>query len=222
MTPALHDASSASAPAHVRDRKRTAVYSSAVLVAGWVLIALSIVMLLRAGLGMAPYDVLNTGIARRTGFSPGTASWLACVGLVAIALTLRSRPGLGTLLGAFSVGALINVGLDLAPQVSGTVPRYALLMISLVPQYLGVCCIILSRGGKGPVELVTVGLMRKGVSVRSARWLVEAGCLVLGVVLGGSVGIGTVVQLAASGPAIAALLPIVARVVGMSPAQQNQ
>ena len=222
MKTTTHGLAQAQPSGHAREMKRAAVRSSAVLVAGWVLIALSIVILLRAGLGMAPYDVLNTGIARRTGFSPGTASWLACTGLVVIGLALRSRPGLGTILGAFSVGALINAGLDLAPQVDGTALRYVLLVLSLVPQYVGVCCIILSRGGKGPVELVTVGLMRKGVSVRAARWIVESGCLVTGIALGGSVGVGTVVQLAASGPAIAVLLPVVSRAVGMSQAWHNQ
>jgi uncharacterized membrane protein YczE len=194
---------------------RDACRSAAVLVAGWLLIATSIVLLLRAGLGMAPYDVLNTGLANRLDMSPGTASWLACGALVLIALTMRSRPGIGTLLGAFAVGALINAGLDLVPTVDVTAQRYALLAFSLLPQYLGVCCIILSRGGKGPVELVTVGLMHKGMPLRHSRWLVEAACLLVGALLGGSIGVGTVLQLVASGPAIAALLPFVSRATGL-------
>jgi uncharacterized membrane protein YczE len=181
------------------------------MVTGWALVAPSIVLLLRARLGVAPYDVLNAGISNRLGVAQGTASWIGCAALVVVALLLGVRPGLGTAPGALVVGAVINWCLAVTGDVNGLALRWSVFTAALAPLYLGVCCLILSRTGSGPTELVTRGLIKTGSSVRVARWVVEGGCLALGALLGGTTGPGTVVLLVVSGPVIAFLLPRVAR-----------
>jgi uncharacterized membrane protein YczE len=185
----------------------------AVLVAGWVLVAMAIVVLVRVRLGVAPYDVLNTAIANQFDIAAGTASWFACAALVMVAWLLGARPGVGTVVGAFVVGGWINAGLSVVDVVDQLPLRIALFAVALGVMYLGVCCIILSGVGAGPTELVTLGLMHRGAPIRVARWSVEGVCLAIGVVLGGSFGVGTVITLAVSGPVLAFLLPRVSRVL---------
>lgn len=177
------------------------------LLAGWLLIAISIVVLVRVRLGVAPYDVLNTALAAQLGIAAGTASWLACATLVLLAAALGARAGIGTLVGAFVVGGLINTGLAHTAEVSSLPLRIALFVGALGVMYLGVCGIIVSKVGAGPTELVTIGLLHRGASVRTARWAVEAGCLVVGAGLGGSFGVGTLVIMLVSGPTLAYMLP---------------
>lgn len=189
-------------------RKRVAV-----LCAGWVLIAVSIVALVRVRLGVAPYDVLNTAVAKQLGCATGTASWLSCAVFVTIAFFLGARPGVGVVAGAFVVGGLVNAGLAVVGDVHVLAIRVVVFALALCVLYAGVCCIILSKTGAGPTELVTVGLMRHGASIRTARWAVEGTCLGLGAALGGSFGVGTVLILAVSGPVLAYLLPRAGRVL---------
>jgi len=178
-----------------------------VLCVGWLLIAVSIVALVRVRLGVAPYDVLNTAVAKQLGWATGTASWLSCAVFVTVAFLLGVRPGVGMVAGAFVVGGLINTGLAVVGDVQVLAIRVMVFALALCVLYMGVCCIILSKTGAGPTELVTVGLMQRGASVRTARWAVEGTCLGLGAALGGSFGVGTVFILAVSGPVLAFLLP---------------
>jgi uncharacterized membrane protein YczE len=182
-----------------------------VLLSGWCLIALAIVVLVRVQLGVAPYDVLSTALAKQLNVAPGTASWITCSGCLGVAYMLKVIPGIGTLAGAFVVGGLINLGLNLVADIDPLVVRVPLFGCALIVMYLGVCCIIVSRVGAGPTELVTIGLMQRGLSIRAARWMVEGSCLIVGIVLGGSFGVGTVVLMAASGPLLGFLLPRVRR-----------
>jgi uncharacterized membrane protein YczE len=184
-----------------------------VLCVGWLLIAVSIVALVRVRLGVAPYDVLNTAVAKQLGWATGTASWLSCAVFVTVAFLLGVRPGVGMVVGAFVVGGLINGGLAVVGDVQVLAIRVVVFALALCVLYTGVCCIILSKTGAGPTELVTVGLMKRGASVRTARWVVEGTCLGLGAALGGSFGVGTVFILAVSGPVLAFLLPRAGRIL---------
>ena len=186
-----------------------------VLLAGWCLIAIAIVGLVRAQLGVAPYDVLNTALAKQLKVAPGTASWIACAVCVVVAYALKVKAGIGTLAGAFVVGGLINFGLSVAGEIDSLVARLLLFGGALIVLYLGVCCIIISRVGAGPTELVTIGLMKRGLSIQVARWVVEGACLTVGTLLGGSFGVGTVVLMAASGPLLGFLLPRIRRMVAL-------
>lgn len=179
----------------------------AVLSLGWLSVSTAIVAQIRAGAGLAPYDVLNTAVARQLSIQPGTASWLMCAVFVSLAWILGVKPGLGTLAGAFVVGGLINAGLSLTADPHGLVLRSVIFAASLAVLYFGICCIILSDAGSGPTELVTLGLVNQRFSLRSARWIVEGVCLCIGAVLGGALGVGTLCVVLVSGPALSFLLP---------------
>lgn len=184
------------------------------LVAGWALVAAAISVLIRIDLGVAPYDVLNVGIGERLGVAPGTGMWISGTVMVAAAWLLGRRPGPATPLGFLTIGFIINVMLPLVPEVASLPVRVVLLLPVLVTLYLGVCLIIVSGLGAGPTEVLMLALADRGLGVRGARWVIEFGCAGAGFLLGGPVGVLTVLLVVLAGPIISALLPLTTRIVG--------
>ena len=178
------------------------------LFAGLLLYGVSLAFLLRAGLGLAPWDVLHQGLAERTGATVGTMV-IAVSFLVLLAwIPLRQRPGFGTVANALLVG----VSLDLTMLVLGDVEswpwRILLLVGGVLLNALATALYIGALLGPGPRDGLMTGLVRRtGRSVRVVRTTLEVGVLVTGWVLGGTVGIGTVLYAVAIGPIVHVLLP---------------
>ena len=185
------------------------------LFGGWILVGAAISVIIRVDLGAAPYDVLNVGIGELLGVAPGTAMWLTGAVLVTVAWSLGERPGVATPAGFLAIGLIINVCLSTLPEVSNIRVRVILLVPALAALYVGVCLIIVSRLGAGPTEVFMLALTRRGLHLRLARWAIEIGCAVLGVVLGGPLGLLTVVIVLAAAPTISVLLPTVGRLTGL-------
>jgi uncharacterized membrane protein YczE len=185
------------------------------LIGGWLLVGMAISVIIRADLGAAPYDVLNVGVGTLLGVAPGTAMWLTGAVLVAVAWLLGERPGLATPVGFLAIGLIINLTLAAMPEVNTTLIRVMLLVPALAALYLGVCLIIVSRLGAGPTEVFMLALTRRGLHLRLARWAIEIGCAVLGVVLGGPLGAVTVIIVFAAAPTISVLLPRVGQLTGL-------
>ena len=186
-----------------------------VLIVGWLLVGFTIPVLIRIDLGVSPYDVLNTAIGRWLHIEPGTAAWLSAALLLSAAFVLGERPGIATFAGAFAVGALVNAGLWVLPDTLPLAVGVGLMAPLLLVLYLGVCCIILSALGAGPTEVFMLGLVRHGMSFNLSRWLIEAGCALVGAVFGGAIGVMTVVMVFGAGPLIAVLLPRVSARTGL-------
>jgi uncharacterized membrane protein YczE len=185
------------------------------LVGGWLLVGMAISVIIRVDLGAAPYDVLNVGVGTLLGVAPGTAMWLTGAVLVAVAWLLGERPGLATPVGFLAIGMIINQTLATMPEVNTTLVRVVLLVPALAALYLGVCLIIVSRLGAGPTEVFMLALTRRGLHLRLARWAIEIGCAVLGVMLGGPLGAVTVIIVFAAAPTISVLLPRVGQLTGL-------
>lgn len=165
-------------------------------------------------LGVAPNDVLNTGLSDTFGFDVGTAAWITGVVAMVIAWALGRRPRLATVLGSVIVGLSINGTLALlpAPDVMGV--RIAFLVGGLVIIWLGITGVVASDMGAGPLELVMLAFMDRGASIRWSRWGLELTLLLLGLALGGSAGLGTVLFALGTGPVLAVTLPPAAARMG--------
>jgi uncharacterized membrane protein YczE len=185
------------------------------LVGGWLLVGMAISVIIRVDVGAAPYDVLNVGVGTLLGVAPGTAMWLTGAVLVAVAWLLGERPGLATPAGFLAIGLIINQALATLPEVNTTLVRVVVLVPALAALYVGVCLIIVSRLGAGPTEVFMLALTRRGLHIRLARWAIEIGCAVLGVVLGGPLGALTVIIVLAAAPTISVFLPRVGRLTGL-------
>ena len=171
---------------------------------GLALFAFSLALMLRAGVGLGPWDVFHEGLALRTPLSIGQGMILTGLSLVVFAaLVARLRPGLGTLLNMLVVGVWVDVFL-----ASALVPRPEAWPLGALTFALGLVLngvatgLYLSAGlGAGPRDGFALSLARLlGTTVARARTLVEVVVLSAGWLLGGTVGVGTVVFALAIGP----------------------
>ena len=177
------------------------------LYAGLVLYGLSSGLILLAGLGNDPWDVLHQGLSRRTGL--GTGVWVCIVGALVLLLwiPLRQRPGLGTLSNVVVIGVVIQVALEPFDTPGAPAARAALLAAGVVLNGVATGAYIGARFGPGPRDGLMTGLAARGMSLRAVRTAIELTVLVAGAALGGTVGIGTVVYALAIGPLAHVFVP---------------
>lgn len=171
------------------------------LYGGLMLYGISCALQLRAGLGLAPWDVLNQGIARHSGLSVGTATILVGAAVLLLWIPLRQRPGLGTVSNVLLIGLVMDATLSLVPAPGSLWVRVPLLLFSVALCALATGLYIAPRFGPGPRDGLMTGLHRRtGRSVRLVRTCIEIAVLATGYVLGGTVGVGTVLFAAGIGP----------------------
>jgi uncharacterized membrane protein YczE len=154
-----------------------------------------------SGLGLASWDVLHQGLARHTGLPLGRV--VIVVGAVVLLawIPLRQRPGIGTVSNVVVVGLAADATLGLLPPVHALVPRIALLLGGIVLNGVATGLYVGAGLGPGPRDGLMTGLSaRTGRSLRLTRTGIEVVVLAAGWLLGGTVGVGTVVFAAAIGP----------------------
>jgi uncharacterized membrane protein YczE len=175
---------------------------------GLVLYGLSLALVVRAGLGLAPWDVLHQGLARVTGLSIGT--WVVLLSVVVLLawIPLRVRPGIGTLSNALLVGTTLDLWLWLLPEPEGLPLRVTALAAGVALNAVATAMYIGARLGPGPRDGLMTGIAARGHSVRAVRTAIEGSVLVLGLLLGGTAGVGTVVYALGIGPLVHPLLPL--------------
>lgn len=173
------------------------------LVVGLAGYALSIVLMIRSGLGLGPWDAFHVGLARRVGISVGAASIATGMAIVAASLLIGIRPGPATLANMVLIGAMVDVMLPWVPPASGLAWEYGVHLAGIAVCGLSTGCYIAARLGEGPRDGLIVGLStRTRLSVRLVRTTVELSALLLGWAMGGPVGVGTLLFAFGIGPAM--------------------
>jgi uncharacterized membrane protein YczE len=178
------------------------------LFTGLAMYGISLALFIRAGLGLDPWDVFHQGVAGKTGLSIGVVVIIISFLVLLLWIPLRQRPGFGTLCNAVLVGVFADVGLALIPAFSHLGGQIAMLAGAVLLNGIASACYIGARFGPGARDGLMTGLARRtGWSVRLSRTLIEVVVLGAGWLLGGSVGVGTVVYALAIGPLVQLLLP---------------
>jgi uncharacterized membrane protein YczE len=188
---------------------RFAVYTVAIWAVG-----VGVSLMVEGDLGVAPNDVLNTGLGDTVGLGVGTAAWLTGVVAMALAWVLGRRPLVATIVGSVVVGLSINGMLALLPTPEHLAARLGFLALGLAVVWSAITGVVAADVGAGPLELVMLGLMDRGISIRTARWGIELTLLLLGLALGGAAGLGTAVFALGTGPVLAVTLPRAAARLG--------
>lgn len=171
------------------------------LLFGLLLYGASDGMLVRGNLGLDPWDVLHQGIATHIPLSFGTTVIGVSVLVLLLWIPLRQRPGVGTVCNVVLVGLAVDATLALIPVQSGLPVRIALLVGGVLLNGFATACYIGARLGPGARDGLMTGLAtRTGRSIRLVRTCIELAVLAVGWVLGGTVGVGTVLYAAAIGP----------------------
>jgi len=171
------------------------------LYVGLVLFGVSAGMQVRAGLGLDPWDVLHQGIAQRVHHAIGTVAIVLGALVLLLWWPLRQRPGVGTVSNVVVVGLALNATLVALPPQHGYPAKIAMLLGAIVLCGLASGMYISAGLGPGPRDGLMTGLARRtGLSVRIVRTGIELTVLACGWLLGGSVGVGTVLFALAIGP----------------------
>jgi uncharacterized membrane protein YczE len=170
------------------------------LAAGLVLYGATAGMIVLAQLGLDPWDVLHQGLART--FALGIGTWVIIISVVVLLLwiPLNQRPGIGTLANALVVGAVIDLLLALVHPPHELWTRVLLLAAGVGGNGVATGFYIGAGLGPGPRDGLSVGIASQGHSMRVVRTSVEATVLVTGVILGGTIGVGTLSYALLIGP----------------------
>lgn len=182
------------------------------LYAGLWLYGFSMAVMIRAGLGLDPWDVFHQGVARHVPVSFGTVTALTGIAVLLAWIPLRQKPGLGTVSNVVVIAVAVDNGLRWLPHPHNLGLQIGAMAAAVLLNAVATVLYIGAGMGPGPRDGLMTGLVaRTGWSVWPIRTSIEATVLLTGWLLGGSVGVGTVVYAFGIGPLIHLLIPLVNR-----------
>jgi uncharacterized membrane protein YczE len=181
------------------------------LLTGLVLYGVSSGMLVIAGLGLDPWDVFHQGIARQTGIRIGTVAIIVGALVLLLWIPLRQRPGVGTLANVVLIGGTMDVFLAYAPTPHSLVVRWACVLAGVGLNGVATGLYIGAGLGPGPRDGLMTGFAARGHSIRVVRTSIELTVLAIGWLLGGTVGLATIVYALGIGPLAHVFVPLLAR-----------
>jgi uncharacterized membrane protein YczE len=178
------------------------------LLIGLVLFGFGIALMVLANLGLSPWEVLHQGISINTGIPIGTVGIITGMIVLLLWIPLRERAGIGTVLNVLLIGVVIDLTLWLAPiEPTEAWHQWTLLIVGILiiavasGLYIGVGL------GPGPRDGLMTGLGKRGIPIGWARGAIELTVLGIGFLLGGTVGVGTVLFAFGIGPLVGWMLP---------------
>jgi len=178
------------------------------LLVGLFFYGFSIALMVRAGVGVAPWDVLTQGIAVQTGLPFGIITNIVGVLVLLLWIPIRQKPGIGTVLNVLLVGPSAEVGLALLPMPDGLVMQILFFAAGLVLLAIATGLYIGARFGPGPRDGLMTGIHRKyGWKIWIVRTAIEVAVLSIGWLLGGNVGLGTLAFALLIGPMVNITIP---------------
>lgn len=179
------------------------------LLIGLVLYGVGCAMTVEAGLGVDPWTVLAEGISVHTGIGIGWVANILGFFVLLLWIPLRQKPGVGTIANILLVGTSMQFALWVIPPISGLVAQFAVLLGGIVVVALASGLYIGAHFGPGPRDGLMTGMHRRwGWPIWTCRALVELSVLLIGWLLGGTVGIGTVLFAFLIGPLVHVALPL--------------
>lgn len=178
---------------------------------GLALYGISLGLMVRANFGLDPWDVFHQGLSQRIGLSLGMMVNLVGAAVLLLWIPIRQRPGIGTIANVFLIGTCADISLWLIPPIHSLPLTIAMLILGVLLNGIATGAYIGAGLGPGPRDGLMTGLVKRtGGSVRVIRTSIEVAVLAAGWLLGGTVGLGTVIYAIAIGPIVHRMLPVFA------------
>ena len=177
-------------------------------VLGLAMFGCGIALLVRVHLGLAPWDVFHQGLSEHFNLPIGRTIVITSFFVLLLWIPLSQPMGVGTLLNAVEIGVSVDLFIRIVPEPHGIVFRSALMLLGILITAIGSGFYIGAGLGPGPRDGLMLGLGLKGYRISRARTFIEVTVLILGWLLGGQVGVGTVLFAVLIGPLVARFLPL--------------
>jgi len=178
------------------------------LIVGLFLYGMGIALMVRAGVGVAPWDVLTLGIEKQTGLGFGLITFIVSLFVMLLWIPIRQKPGIGTVLNVLLVGPFAQVGLWIIPPIDGLLWEILVFASGLLILAIATGLYIGARFGPGPRDGLMTGIhARWGWRIWIVRTSIEVVVLSIGWVLGGDVGFGTLAFALLIGPLVNITIP---------------
>lgn len=176
---------------------------------GLLLYGASLALMVEANLGLNPWSVFHQGLSEITGLSLGLVVNLVGALVMLVWIPLRQKPGIGTICNVLLIGTSADVFLWLLPPVEDLMPRILLLVGAIALNGAATGAYIGAGLGPGPRDGLTTGMVRlTDWPIRRVRTGIELGVLALGWLLGGTIGVGTVLYALSNGPLLQLFMPM--------------
>ncbi|MEC8997351.1 MAG: hypothetical protein VYE80_02665 [Candidatus Thermoplasmatota archaeon] len=182
------------------------------LVAGLWIFGTGEAIIIASGIGVSPWTVLAQGIGKQTGYTVGESTFIVSVIVLLMWIPLRETPGIGTILNAILIAMAIDVMAPFLPEPAETGPALAQTLIGIMVVGIGSGLYLTANLGPGPRDGWMTGIQqRSGLPIGRVRTGIEMLVLSLGIVLGGTFGVGTIIFAIGIGPAVAMSLGVAGR-----------
>ena len=172
------------------------------LLFGLVLFGFGLALVVLGDFGVSPWEVLHQGISRRTPLSIGTTIIFVGIIILIFLFLLKEPMGVGTIANVLVIGLVVDLTLSLFGEISNIFPRIIATLFGPFFVALGSGFYIGTRLGPGPRDGLMTAFNRRGLAIWKARTLIEGTCVITGLILGGTIGWGTVWFLLSVGPSV--------------------
>ena len=188
-------------------------YTVIMLITGLFFFGLGEAIIIGSGSGVSPWTVLAQGISIKTDLSVGTTTFLISIAILIFWIPLKQVPGIGTILNAIIIASTIDLTLPYLPQPNDTYLKLLQVCIGIFIVGLGSGIYLISNLGPGPRDGLMIGLQKQtGTSIPLIRTILELSAVISGWLLGGVVGIGTVLFVFGIGPCVGIGLTLVEKI----------
>lgn len=167
------------------------------LMAGYILTALSVVIMVNSNVGLSPWDVLHQGISKTVGITMGQASMIVGAAVIIASVILGENLGWGTIGNIFIPGVLIDVinNMNIIPVTHNLIWGILMVIIALLIMALATVLYLIPALGCGPRDGLMIALHKKtNKPIGILRAIMEVGAVIVGYFLGGTFGIGTIIS----------------------------
>lgn len=183
---------------------RPPLLSLGLLVLGLFIFGLGEALLVAAGVGVSPWTVFAQGVTNVTGWSIGLATFVISLGVLALWVPLKRVPGIGTILNAIIIALVLEYVLPFLPRFEGLGINLAMAVLGVLVTGFGGAIYLIANLGPGPRDGLMTGLQSlTGWPIANVRTAIEVTVVAIGWLLGGTVGIGTVLFALGVGPSVA-------------------
>ena len=182
------------------------------LAIGLILFGLGDAIIISSGAGASPWSVLAVGIHESTNWSVGTATFAISLSVLILWIPLKQQPGIGTILNLIIIAAVIDLALPFLPNPNSYGWSVVQAVVGVMTIGIGSGFYLIANLGPGPRDGLMVGLQKlSNLPIVYVRTAIEVLAVTSGWLMGGTVGLGTIIFVFGIGPAVAFSLSLVGR-----------